>query len=137
MIGYQEVIQRLSRDDVYTYYKMAYQPNNMVFAVAGNLEPETMLAAVQKNVAGAPPGRVFSHNIEAEPPVLTPRTLVCTFPRLGQARLMLGFPSVSMNSPDLYALDLLATILGGGESSILTEELRDKQQIVSGVSRQR
>ena len=134
VIGYQEVIQRLTRDDVYTYYKMAYQPNNMVFCVAGNLDPEVMLAAVRKNVAGAPPGRVFSHNIEDEPPVLTPRTQVCTFPKLGQARLMIGFPSVSSNSPDMYALDLLATILGGGESSIMTQELRDKQQLVSGVS---
>ncbi|HWE00762.1 MAG TPA: pitrilysin family protein [Tepidisphaeraceae bacterium] len=133
VIGYQEVIQRLTRDDVYTYYKMAYQPNNMVFAVAGNLEPEAMLAAVRKNVAGAPPGRVFSHNIEAEPPVLTRRTQVCAFPKLGQARLMLGFPSVTLNSPDLYALDLLATILGGGESSVMTEALRDRQQLVSGV----
>jgi zinc protease len=134
VIGYQEVIQRLSRDDVYTYYKMAYQPNNMIFAVAGNLDPEAMLAAVSKNVAGAPPGRVFSHDIEDEPPVLTTRTQVCTFPKLGEARLMLGFPSVSMNSPDMYALDLLATILGGGESSIMTQDLRDKQQLVSGVS---
>ena len=31
MIGYQEVIQGLSRDDVYSYYKLAYQPNNMMF----------------------------------------------------------------------------------------------------------
>ncbi|HET6249425.1 MAG TPA: pitrilysin family protein [Tepidisphaeraceae bacterium] len=133
VIGYQEVIQHLSRDDVYTYYQMAYQPNNMVFVVAGDLEPEAMLKAVQKNVAGAPPGRVFSHDIEAEPPVLTPRTMVCTFPKLGQARLMLGFPSVTSNSPDMYALDLLATVLGGGESAMMTEELRDKQQLVSGV----
>ena len=134
VIGYQEVIQRLSRDDVYSYYKMAYQPNNLVFAVAGSREPEEMLAAVEKGVAGSPPGRVFSHNIESEPPVLTPRTLVCTFPRLGQARLMLGYPSVSLNSPEMYALDLLSTILGGSEASMLTEELRDKQQLVSGVS---
>ncbi|MDB5173170.1 MAG: peptidase domain protein [Phycisphaerales bacterium] len=134
VIGYQEVIQKLSRDDVYTYYKMAYQPNNMVFAVAGNLEPEAMLVAVQKNVAGAPPGRVFSHNIETEPPVLTPRTLVATFPKLGQAMLMLGFPSVTQNDPDLFALDLLATALGAGESSLLIEELRDKQQLVSSIA---
>ncbi|HWE94199.1 MAG TPA: pitrilysin family protein [Tepidisphaeraceae bacterium] len=134
VIGYQEVIQKLSRDDVYSYYKMAYQPNNMVFAVAGNLEPEAMLAAVQKNVAGAPPGRVFSHNIESEPPVLTPRTLVATFPKLGQAKLMLGFPSITQNDPDLFALDLLATALGAGESSLLVEELRDRQQLVSGIA---
>jgi zinc protease len=133
VIGYQEVIQGLSRDDVYNYYKMAYVPNNMMFVVAGNLEPEKMLAAVQKYVADAKPGRVFSHDIAPEPPVLTPRTVVCAFPRLGQAKLQLGFPSVSLNSPDLFALDLLATILGGGESSTLVEQVRDDKQLVSGI----
>src|SRR5213075_1050568 len=118
-IGYKEVIQGLSRDDVYTYYKKAYQTNNMVFAVAGNLEPQRMLEAVQKNVAHNPPGRAFSHNIEDEPGVTAPRTVVATFPKLGQAKLDLSFPSVRLMNPDLYALDLLATILGKGESSIL------------------
>jgi hypothetical protein len=56
VIGYQEVIQGLSRDDVYSYYKLAYQPNNMVFSVAGDLDPEVMLQAVRKNVAEAKPG---------------------------------------------------------------------------------
>ena len=133
VIGYQSVIQKLSRDDVYTYYKMAYQPNNMVFTVVGDIEPSVMLAAVQKNVAAAPPGRVFSHDIESEPAVLTPRTVAATFPKLGQARLMIGFPSVSFNDPDMYAIDLLAAALGGGESSVLVEELRDRQQLVSGI----
>ena len=48
VIGYQEVIQGLSRDDVYSYYKLAYQPNNMVFSVAGDLDPEAMLVAIEK-----------------------------------------------------------------------------------------
>ncbi len=133
VIGYQEVIQGLSRDNVYNYYKMAYVPNNMMFVVAGNMEPEKMLTAVRKYVADAKPGRVFSHDIAPEPPVLTPRTVVCTFPRLGQAKVQLGFPSVSVNSPDLYALDLLATILGGGESSTMVEQIRDEKQLVSGI----
>lgn len=133
VIGYQAVIKRLTRDDVYTYYKMAYQPNNMIFTVVGDLEPQKMLEAVRKYVADAPPGRVFSHNIEAEPNVLTPRTIAATFPKLGQARMIIGYPGVSMYDPDMYALDLLGTAVGGGESSLLTEELRDKQQLVSGV----
>ncbi|HZZ44469.1 MAG TPA: pitrilysin family protein [Tepidisphaeraceae bacterium] len=134
VIGYQEVIQGLSRDDVYEYYKQAYQPNNLVFALAGDMDPEKMLKAVQKFVSDAKPGRVFSHDIAAEPPVVAPRTVVATFPKLGQARVMIAYPTISLNNPDLYALDLLATILGGGESSVLVEELRDKQQIVSGIS---
>src|SRR5439155_14677755 len=106
VIGYQEVIQGLSRDDVYNYYKLAYEPSNMIFSVVGDIDPETMLATVRKYVTDAKPARVFSHDIAAEPPVLAPRTLVATFPKLGQARLQLAFPSVTLDHPDLYALDL-------------------------------
>jgi zinc protease len=133
VIGYQAVIQGLSRDDVYSYYKMAYVPNNMMFVVAGNEDPEKMLRAVEQN-SDVAPGREFSHNIAAEPQVVTPRTLVATFPKLGEARLNLGFPSVSISSPDMYAMDLLAAVMGQGESSLLTQEIRDKKQLVSGIS---
>jgi zinc protease len=133
VIGYQEVIQGLKRDDVYSYYQLAYQPNNMIFSVAADMDPEEMLKILQRNLADAKPGRVFSHDIAAEPPVLSPRTIVATFPGLGQARLQLGFPSVKQSDPDMYALDLLAQILGGGESSILTEEVRDQQQLCSAI----
>ncbi|MEA2707823.1 MAG: zinc protease, partial [Phycisphaerales bacterium] len=134
VIGYQEVIQSLSRDDVYEYYKLTYIPNNMIFSVTGDLPAEEMLKAVQKFVDDVKPGREFERDIAAEPPVLSPRTSVATFPKLGQAKLQLSFPSVRMDSPDLYALDLLATILGGGESSILVEELRDKRRLVNAVA---
>jgi zinc protease len=132
-IGYQEVIQGLTRDDVYSYYKLAYQPNNMVFAIAGNVDPEQALRAVQKHVRAEEPGRAFGHDIAEEPPVVAPRTLVGTFPKLGQAKLELGFPTIELQHPDLYALDLLATILARGESSILVEEIRDKKQLVSAI----
>ena len=39
VIGYQEVIQGLSRDDVFNYYKLAYEPHNMIFCVVGNIDP--------------------------------------------------------------------------------------------------
>jgi len=134
VIGYQEVIQGLSRDDVYSYYKLAYVPNNMLFAVAGDLDPEQMLQAVRNYVSDTKPGRVFSHDIAAEPRVMSPRTVVATFPKLGQAKLELGFASVRIDDPDLYALDLLADVLGGSESSLLVREIRDKQQLVNTIS---
>jgi zinc protease len=134
VIGYQEVIQGLSRDDVYSYYQLAYTPSNMVFAVVGDIDPELMLVTVRKYVSDAKPGRVFSHDIAQEPPVLGPRTLVATFPKLGQARIDLSFASVKEDSPDMYALDLLGTVLGGGESATLVEDLRDNKQVVSSVT---
>ncbi|QOV90538.1 M16 family metallopeptidase [Humisphaera borealis] len=134
VIGYQEVIQGLSRDDVYNYFKLAYVPNNLVFSVAGDIDPEKMLAAVKQQVKHAKPGRDFSRDIPAEPKVVSPRSMVGTFPGLGQAKLQLAMPTVQLQHEDLYALDLLATALGGGESSIFTEVLRDKKELVSSVS---
>jgi zinc protease len=133
VIGYQEVIQGLTRDDVYSYYQMAYQPNNMIFSVAANLDPQEMLSTLQQYLADSKPGRAFSRDIAPEPPVLGPRSVIATFPRLGQARLNLAFPSVRQTDQDMYPLDLLAQILGGGESSILVEQIRDQKQLCSAI----
>ena len=92
VIGYQEVIQGLSRDDVYSYYKLAYVPQNITFAVVGDVDPEAMLAIVRRYVADAAPGREFSHNIAPEPPVDSPRALVNTFPKLWPGPAGTGVP---------------------------------------------
>ncbi len=134
VIGYQSVIQGLSRDDVYSYYRQAYQPNNMVFVIVGDLPPQTMLQAMQKQLDSAAAGREFSHDIAEEPPVLAPRTLASAMPKLGAAKLELAFPTIKLSDPDLYALDLLATALADGESALLVRELRDKRQLVSAIS---
>ncbi|HLL89655.1 MAG TPA: insulinase family protein, partial [Tepidisphaeraceae bacterium] len=134
VIGYQEVIQGLGRDDVYAYYKLAYQPQNMVFSVAGDVDPEAMLAAFKTHLAAAKPGRGFDRDLPAEPAVVTPRTVVATFPKLGQAKVQVAFPTIRLDSPDLYALDLLSAVLSAGDSAVLTEDLRDKRQLVSSVT---
>ncbi len=105
-----------------------------MFSVAGDLDPEAMVAAVRKYVGHAAAGREFDHNLPPEPPVLSPRTVVATFPKLGQAKLEIAFPSVKLDNPDLFAFDLLSTALAAGDSSILVEELRDKRRLVSAVS---
>ena len=132
VIGYQEVIQNLTRDDVYSYYKQAYQPNNIVFAIAGDLPPEQMLRAWQRRI-DEPAGRAFYRSIPDEPAVLTQRTLVTTAPKIGEAHVIIEYPSVRLDSPDLYALDLLAAVLGQSESSPLVRNVRDTQ-LASGIS---
>ena len=134
VVGYQDVIRGLSRDDVYSYYKQSYVPQNIILGVAGNLDPEEMVKAVRKYAGNVPPGRVPQKAIAEEPPVSAPRTSVATFPKLGQAKLELAFPSVRQYIKDMYAMDVLASVLGSGGSSILVQEVRDKQQLVSEIS---
>ncbi|MGH7264507.1 MAG: M16 family metallopeptidase, partial [Candidatus Rokuibacteriota bacterium] len=133
VIGYQEVIQGLTRDDVYAYYRTAYQPNNVVITVAGAHPPESMLDVVRRHVGATAAGREFPRDVPAEPPVLGPRTVVATFPRLGQAILQLAFPTIRLDHPDLYALDLLAAVLSEGESSLLVQEIRDARRLVTAI----
>lgn len=133
VIGYQEVIQNLTRDDVYSYYKSAYQPNNIIFALAGDLDPEVMVKAMRGQLKSTAPGREFSHDIAAEPEVLTPRSLVATAPKIGDAKLLMEFPTIRLDHPDLYALDLLASALSEGEGSLLVRELRQRQHVVTSI----
>jgi zinc protease len=65
---------------------------------------------------------------------MAPRTIVSTFPKLGQARLGLGWPTVKLGHPDMYPLDLLATILATGDSSVLVEDLVYDKKMVSGIT---
>jgi zinc protease len=134
VVGYQDVIRGLSRDDVYAYYKMTYVPQNVVIAVAGNADPEAMVAAVRKYAGNIPPGRVPDKSLVTEPPVASPRTVVATFPKLGQAKLEIAFPSVRMYDPDMYPLDVLSAILSQGDSSILIEDIRDEKHLVSSIT---
>ena len=134
IVGYQDVIRGLSRDDVYNYYRQVYVPQNIIIGVAGNLDPEEMVQAVRKYAGNVPPSRVPSKAIVDEPPVSAPRTSVATFAKLGQAKLEIAFPSVKQFAPNMYALDVLGAVLGSGESSILVEEVRDKLHLVSSIA---
>jgi zinc protease len=69
VVGYQDVIRGLSRDDVYSYYKQTYVPQNIILGVAGNLDPEEMVKAVRKYAGNVPPGRVPQKALAEEPPV--------------------------------------------------------------------
>ena len=134
VIGFQEVIRGLSRDEVYSYYKNCYIPQNVVLSIAGNADPEALLAAARKCVDDVKPGRIPGKALPPEPHVDSARTQIAAFPNLGQAKLELAYESVHSTEREMYALDLLAAVLGMGRSAWLTEELRDNQGLVTDVS---
>jgi len=70
------------------------------------------------------------------PPVTPLKGIVCkTVERPEQqAQFAIGWQAPSLSNPDSFALDLVATILGGTESSRLTKTLRDSERLVSGIS---
>lgn len=134
VIGYEAQFSQLTRDDVVAYYQRAYVPENIVVAVVGDFSAAKVLAHLREFL-GPEPARAYRRPaLPVEPPQVSPRRTVKQDPSLSRAYLMLGYPSVSLFSPDMYPLDVAAYILGNGAASRLVSRLRDDEGLVDSVS---
>jgi zinc protease len=132
VIGYPDIYNRLKRDDVVAYYKEHYVPNNIVFVVVGDVDAAKVEQELRDQTKDANMGAVAPAFVPAEPPQLSLRQRDEEMPmQLSQIHLAWHIPSVT--HPDVYPLDVLAIVLGQGNSSRLYRELRQKRGLVLGI----
>ena len=131
ILGPKENIRAFSRTDFSTYLKRNYVPANTVVCVAGAFNSSKVLSKIKKEF-----GRVK----KAEAPGLIHFTATQDAPRISikekatdQTQLMIGVPAYPYLHKDEYALSVLATILGGGMSSRLFMEVREKRGLAYSV----
>jgi len=128
VLGRPEIIQELGRTAVISYLRNNYSAQRMVLAAAGNIEHERLVDLAEKLLSELP----------AEKPVTTePARYVGGERRedrdLEQLHLVLGFPGVTLGDPDYYAASVLSTAFGGGMSSRLFQEIREKRGLVYSI----
>ncbi len=128
ILGYLEQLKKLTAKDMATYYHSQYLPNNVVLACAGDIDSSTFPKIVQETFGTWERGVPYQQLVQTEPPTLSPREAIDELP-VQAAYMTLGFPSTRLADPNLYALDVLAGILGQGRSSRLYEELVRKRQV--------
>ena len=133
IIGYEEVFLQTTREDLLGFFRRHYTPDNMIFAIAGDVNPRDVEEKVRE--AFAPFARRARPPviIPAEPPQLAPRTARKTGV-YEVSRASWAWHSVPLHHPDAAALDVLAAIVGGGQSARLVLEIRDRQQLVHDIS---
>jgi len=131
-IGYYANIQQLTRDDVYSYYKSRYSPSNVAVCAAGDFDGAEAMAALEKAFAGwtGPKARPVVLS-EPVPPVTDLVVVKEMDVRLTQGTI--AYHSCRLSHPDLYALDVLADLLGSGESSRLVADLKTKRNLILGI----
>jgi len=133
VIGYYKNIQALTRDDVCTYYKRMYVPSNAVVCAAGDFDGAAVMGQLEKAFGEWDGPRVRPAVLpEPAPPVADIVVVKEMDTRLAQvhvARL-----SCRLSDPDLYALDVLAAVLGRGDSSRLAADLKVKRSLVYSIS---
>ncbi len=101
--------------------------------VVGNVDPSALIRQVIDQVGSRSRG-LAPLVLPEEPPQMAPRYVEMESPLAKIARVQVGFPSIELTHPDLYALDVLAMVIGEGRTSRLYRALKDKSQLVVDVS---
>lgn len=132
VIGYRDVFETVGPDDLSGYYQSRYVPNNMALVVVGDVEVEHVVEWAEELFGRVKRKRLAEIYIPDEPAMLAARRQTLTGDvNLTRIGLALRIPGI--HTADAPALDLLAAILGAGESSILWERLREDEQLVYQV----
>ncbi len=134
--GTEASITAMTRAQVHRFYRRHYRPDNMVVAVAGNVDHATVLRQVMKAF-----GRNDFLAGEASPatPVQTERARrvqpgeARTVRPSEQVNLVLGVKGLTRTDPRRYALGVLNTALGGGTSSRMFQEVREQRGLAYSV----
>jgi zinc protease len=132
VIGYKEFVQKVTRDDLVTYYQRMYAPNNMILVVVGDVGTSAALEHIRTAFASGERRLVPAISLPEEPPQVGKRTVTKDMD-ITQAHMSLSFRTVPLTHPDLYALDVLSDILSKGDSSRLVKRLKDELQLVYNI----
>jgi predicted Zn-dependent peptidase len=130
ILGTRETVKRFDRAMVRNYYRSVYTPANLLITAAGNLGHERLVSLARERfetVAAAAP----------EPPQKTPAThariSLKSKKDLEQVHVCLGVPSYPIPHEDRFTCYVLNTMLGGGMSSRLFQNIRERQGLAYAV----
>lgn len=128
ILGSVEKVRAVSRETLDNYMKTNYTPKRMVAAAAGNIAHEDFVALVENAF-----GKMTERQGLVAPDVVYAGGENRRDKKTEQVNLVLGFPAVTYYDDDYYAAHVLSTVFGGGMSSRLFQEIREKRGLVYSV----
>lgn len=134
VIGYEKNFSALTREDAVKYYNRMYVPNRIAIAVVGGIDDKDAVSIVEKEFVDFRPADYgLMDTVPSEPVQIDNRFLEEEAP-ISLSYLAMGFHSTSLLSEDLFAMDVLAIILGRGDNSRLNAELFKNKRLVHNIS---
>lgn len=131
-VGTKETIKSLQREDFLAYRKKLYTPDNVVIAVAGDVDHEETVKKIEKMFVFEDGKKAYTaegvkKNDSADKISLRNK-------KTEQAHVMIGFPGYAEQHEDHYALKMLSIILGGNMSSRMFLSVRERQGLAYYIS---
>jgi len=130
ILGTRETVKKYDRAMVQSFYSSIYAPVNMLITAAGNLAHDRMVALVRQHFEDVAPGEPLG----ADPiPGTHARIALRNKKALEQVHMCLGVPSYPLPHEERFACYVMNTLLGGGMSSRLFQNIRERQGLAYAV----
>ena len=136
ILGTIDSINNMSRNTVFNYYKKRYLPQDLVVAVAGNIKHKRVVAMVEEALS-----RDNFLDVQGTPQI-RPNTPIkrgkqgrvgIIYRKSEQAHMFYGMEGVARNDDRRFTMGVLSSALGGGMSSRLFQEIREKRGLAYSV----
>ena len=128
ILGTVDLVNSFSRDDLAGYMSDHYKAEQMVIVASGNFDQTSFIDQVRAEFSG------LGHAREQKNTPARYEGGIKTDERdLEQVNLLVGFDGISFDDPDFYAAQIMSMILGGGMSSRLFQEIREKRGLVYSI----
>jgi predicted Zn-dependent peptidase len=130
--GYKETISSITREQILNYIARRYMPNNTVLSIAGNIQHEEAIAQIEPLFNRWAAGELMTGYITNDKQ--TEARLRIEPRDIEQAHLCIAVHGFSRSHPQRFTIDLLNTVLGGGMSSRLFTEIRERRGLAYDIS---
>ncbi|MBS0261004.1 MAG: insulinase family protein [Planctomycetes bacterium] len=132
IVGYQDVVQQVRREDVIAYYKHRYVPQNMTVVVVGDIETDSVLETVLAMFKSFRRTTERTVSLPTEPDQVSPRSMRLEMEG-PSTQAVFAWPTVPLQNSDLYALDVASFILTHGDTSRLVHRLQIEEPLADAI----
>src|SRR5438876_4828569 len=130
ILGTRDTVRRFERAPVVDFYGQRFAPGNMIITAAGYLNHERFVELVTKHFANMKP---MSNGFHSAPPKIVPKIILRNKKALEQVKICVGVPSYPITHEKRHSSYILNTLLGGGMSSRLFQNIRERQGLAYAI----
>jgi predicted Zn-dependent peptidase len=130
ILGTRDTVKRFDRAPVCDFYSQRFSPGNMIITAAGYLKHERFVELAAKHFAEMKP---MSNGFHSSAPKIVPKIILRNKKSLEQVQICVGVPSYPITHEGRHVSYILNTLLGGGMSSRLFQNIRERQGLAYAI----
>lgn len=134
VIGTKQIIETIPKEDIMDFYNQWYRPSNMITVIVGDVNTQEALAEIKKDFV-SDNNTKKAYSLHKTDKIIEKQIEVKDKADIKNGYMLIGFRGVNyQDKKDMYALDVLSTILGDGRSSRLYQSVKEQKQLAYSIS---